>query len=191
MTANPARSSCTIYPSKHFGGTLRVPGDKSISHRMAMLAGLATGTTRITGFLRAEDCENTVNAMRAYGATAAFQGAVLEITGVSGAFHQPKGPIDLGNSGTGMRLLAGLVSGFPVVSELTGDASLSSRPMRRIADPLRLMGVDIDLLGDHGTPPVRIQGGTVRAVTYELPVASAQVKSCLLLAGLFAEGTTR
>lgn len=167
-----------------------VPGDKSISHRIAMLASLASGTTTVAGFLRSDDCVTILNAMTQLGARYEFSGDLLKVTGVAGALRAPGVVLDMGNSGTGMRLLAGLLAGQPFTSEMTGDASLRSRPMRRIAEPLLKMGARVELLGEKGCAPVRITGGTLTGIDYAPPVASAQVKSCLLLAGLFAEGTT-
>ncbi len=171
-------------------GSLSVPGDKSISNRLAMLAALASGTSTISGFLRSEDCLNMLDAVTCLGARYEFSGSHLRITGVGGRFRAPEKVLDMGNSGTGMRLLAGLLAGHPFVSEMTGDASLRSRPMRRIAEPLERMGARVELLGDKGCAPVRITGGQLTGIEYAPPVASAQVKSCVLLAGLFAEGVT-
>ncbi len=167
-----------------------VPGDKSISHRMAMLGALASGTTTVRGFLRSADCLALLEAMSKLGASYAFDGDLLHIRGTGGCFHAPHRPLDMGNSGTGMRLLAGLLAGFPFTSELTGDASLRSRPMRRIQDPLQRMGARVELLGEGGCAPVRVTGGALHGITYRVPVASAQVKSCVLFAGLFADGET-
>jgi 3-phosphoshikimate 1-carboxyvinyltransferase len=167
-----------------------VPGDKSLSHRLAMLAALASGTSTVYGFLKSEDCVNILNAMTCLGARYEFSGDRLTITGVGGPFKPPPSVLDMGNSGTGMRLLAGLLAGHPFVSEMTGDASLRSRPMRRIAEPLERMGATVELLGAKGCAPVRITGGRLKGIDYAPPVASAQVKSCVLLAGLFAEGIT-
>jgi 3-phosphoshikimate 1-carboxyvinyltransferase len=171
-------------------GTLAVPGDKSISHRIAMLASYACGTTTVRGFLRSEDCVTILNAMTQLGARYEFSGDDLKVTGVEGVFKAPSHVLDMGNSGTGIRLLAGLLAGQAFTSEMTGDASLRSRPMRRIADPLTKMGATVELLGDKGCAPIRITGGKLAGIEYALPVASAQVKSCVLLAALFAEGIT-
>jgi 3-phosphoshikimate 1-carboxyvinyltransferase len=155
-----------------------------------MLAALASGTSTVYGFLKSEDCVNILNALTRLGARYEFSGNRLTITGVGGRFKAPESVLDMGNSGTGMRLLAGLLAGHPFVSEMTGDASLRSRPMRRIAEPLVRMGASVELLGDRGCAPVRITGGRLKGIEYAPPVASAQVKSCVLLAGLFAEGIT-
>ncbi len=170
-------------------GELRVPGDKSISHRVAMLSGLASGTSTLYGFLQSEDCLHTLQAMAAMGA-GVHEGAdgSIRVEGTSGVLQSPADVLDMGNSGTGMRLLTGLLAGFPIEAELTGDASLLSRPMRRIQQPLCEMGASVDLLGDHGCGPIRIRGGNLHPITYELPVASAQIKSAVLLAGLSVAG---
>jgi 3-phosphoshikimate 1-carboxyvinyltransferase len=169
-------------------GSLNMPGDKSVSHRLAMLTGLASGSCTVTGFLESEDCLSTLAAMQALGADVRREAGVLHVGGTGGALRCPEAALDLGNSGTGMRLLAGILAGQPFVSELTGDASLRSRPMRRIQEPLVRMGARVELLGEGGCAPVRIEGGRLHGMRYELPVASAQVKSCVLLAGLFADG---
>lgn len=175
-----------------------VPGDKSVSHRAAILGGLSNGVCEISNFLPSEDCVNTLKAMRSLGARfdvleelEGYGPTKLRIHGRSMKLTAPEAPIDCGNSGTGMRLLAGLLAGQPFTSELFGDASLSSRPMGRITVPLAEMGAKLDTLGEKpGCAPLRIHGGKLNPITYEMPVASAQVKSAVLLAGLFAEGTT-
>lgn len=179
-----------VSPCASIGGRLTVPGDKSISQRLAMLAALASGTSTIRGFLRSADCLSLLAVLTKLGARYEFTGDQLAITGVGGHFSAPEGALDMGNSGTGMRLLAGLLAGHPFMSEMTGDASLRSRPMRRIAEPLERMGAKVVLSGPNGCAPVRITGGHLRAIDYAPAVASAQVKSCVLLAGLFADGTT-
>jgi len=173
-------------------GSLRVAGDKSISHRSIMFGSLAEGITNVSGFLEGEDCLSTMRAFREMGVEIEHLGeGRVRIHGVGlHGLKQPDGSLDLGNSGTSMRLMAGLCAGqnFPVT--LTGDASLSTRPMRRVTDPLADMGAVI-YSTDNGTPPLEIQGGcNLNAITYTLPMASAQVKSCLLLAGMYAEGKT-
>ncbi len=167
-----------------------MPGDKSVSHRAAMLAALADGTSSLTGFLASEDCLNTLAAVQALGAGVDRDGTTVSITGTGGTFRPAGGALDLGNSGTGMRLLAGLLAGQAFETELTGDASLCSRPMRRIKEPLEAMGAHVELTGDAGTAPLRVGGAPLHAISYPLPVASAQVKSCVLLAGLYADGAT-
>jgi len=180
-----------IYPASAFGGELSVPGDKSISQRIAMLAALAKGTSVIRGFLTAGDAMSTLHAVCTLGASALFERDVLKITGTGGKFREPAHPIHLGNSGTGTRLLAGVLAGQSGITvHLIGDESLSSRPMGRIKDPLQRMGASIELTKPEGTLPMTVTGNVLRGIRYELPMASAQVKSAVLLAGLFAEGKT-
>lgn len=172
---------------------MRIPGDKSVSHRFVILASLAEGASEARGFLEGKDTLATVNAFRAMGVAidGPCNGAVrIEGAGLHG-LSAPPAPLDMGNSGTAMRLLAGVLSGQRFDTTLTGDASLSGRPMARITDPLRAMGARIDT-SPGGTPPLEIHaaGGALRAIDYAMPVASAQVKSCLLLAGLYANGVT-
>jgi len=173
-------------------GELQVPGDKSISHRAVMFAALAEGTSEITGFLSGEDCLCTMRAFRAMGVEIKQLSAThLRVYGVGlQGLKAPAAALDLGNSGTSMRLMSGLLSGQKFASELIGDASLSRRPMRRIVEPLRQMGAQIETTA-AGTAPLRIAPAPkLYAIRYASPVASAQVKSGLLLAGLYAEGTT-
>ncbi len=183
--------SAVVHPCSSIAGRIRVPGDKSISHRVAILSALASGTSLIRGILTAEDCMHTIGALEALGARAAFEGDVLEMRGTGGGWRQPEQVLDLGNSGTGMRLLAGLLAGSGVTVELSGDSSLRSRPMRRIKDPLDRMGARVELLGQNGCAPIRINGGRLKGIEYEMPVASAQVKSCIMLASLFCAGRMR
>jgi 3-phosphoshikimate 1-carboxyvinyltransferase len=175
-----------------------VPGDKSMSHRAAILGGLSNGVCTIRNFLPSEDCVNTLNAMKSLGAPhevfdelEGYGPVRLRIHGQSMKLSAPAAPIDCGNSGTGMRLLAGLLAGQPFSSELFGDASLSSRPMGRITVPLGQMGANIETRGDKpGCAPLFIHPARLSPITYQMPVASAQVKSAVLLAGMFAEGRT-
>lgn len=173
-------------------GQARVPGDKSISHRSIMLGSLAEGVTEVSGFLEGEDSLATLQAFRDMGVV--IEGpdkgrVVVHGVGLQG-LKAPAGPLYLGNSGTSMRLLVGILAGQTFDSVLTGDESLSTRPMKRVADPLALMGADIET-GEDGTPPLRIRGNrSLQGVDYTLPMASAQVKSCVLLAGLYARGET-
>lgn len=180
----------TVMPCGPLRGNLQVPGDKSISHRIAMLGSLADGVSEVQGFLKSEDCCTILAALAQLGAAHEFSGDHLRISGTGGRFRPPRGGLDLGNSGTGIRLLAGLLAGQPFTTEMTGDASLRSRPMRRIAEPLVKMGATVELTGPKGCAPVRVTGGALTAITYAPPVASAQVKSCVLFAGLYATGTT-
>lgn len=183
----------TVEPGGTFTGRARVPGDKSISHRSIMLGSIAEGITEVTGFLEGEDALATLQAFRDMGVVieGPHEGRVrVHGVGLNG-LKAPPSTIYVGNSGTTMRLLSGLLSAQGFNSVLTGDASLAKRPMERIAKPLRLMGADIQTTGERGTPPVTITGNAkLRGIHYDLPVASAQVKSGVLLAGLWADGTT-
>ena len=181
-----------VTPSRLHDATITVPGDKSISHRALMLGSIAEGRTDVSGFLSGEDCLATAAAMRALGVTIEQPDATsLLIQGVGrDGLQAPDQDIDLGNSGTAMRLLAGLLAGQRFSCTLTGDESLTGRPMGRIIKPLTLMGAAIESDCD-GTPPLQLSGGLkLHAIDYDLPIASAQVKSALLLAGLYAEGRT-
>ncbi len=182
-----------VSPGGSVNGRIRVPGDKSISHRSIMLGALANGVTEVKGFLEGEDSLATLQAFRDMGVAieGPHQGRVtIHGVGLHG-LKKPAGPIYVGNSGTAMRLFAGLLAGQAFDTELTGDASLTKRPMARVADPLRLMGARIDT-AEGGRPPLGIHGGQpLKGIHYDMPMASAQVKSCLLLAGLYAEGETR
>ncbi len=170
---------------------MTVPGDKSISHRAIMFAALANGRAKITGFLPGEDCLSTMKAFRQLGIRIErTDETTMIIEGKRGHFTAPSGDIDCGNSGTTMRLLCGILAAQPFRSRLVGDASLSKRPMKRVIDPLTLMGAKITAEGERGSAPLVIEGGPLKAIDYTSPVASAQVKSAVLLAGLFAKGTT-
>ncbi len=181
-----------IHHAKQLKGTLTIPGDKSISHRSIMLGAIAEGKTRITGFLRAEDCLSTIQVMRQLGATIHDDGEkiVVEGKGMNG-LTAPSELLDVGNSGTTIRLLAGLLAGQPFKSVLAGDQYLNKRPMQRVITPLSQMGAKLH--GHEGTelPPLTIEPvDHLQAIRYEMPVASAQVKSAIILAGLQAEGET-
>ena len=181
-----------VEPRKNAQGEITVPGDKSISHRSIMLASIAEGTSRVRGFLEGEDCLSTMNAFQQMGVRIDRVGqGELSIDGVGkNGLVQPDDTLDLGNSGTSMRLLTGLFAGQSIQTTLIGDGSLMKRPMRRVCDPLTLMSADVST-SDDGTPPVYIKPvEQLQAITYDLPVASAQVKSAILLAGLYAKGTT-
>lgn len=187
LTTHPA-TPLRFMPAGPLTGRIRVPGDKSISHRSLMFGALAVGETRVTGLLEGEDVMATAAAMRAMGATIEKQGDVWSIHGVGvGALLQPQAPLDMGNSGTSTRLLMGLVASHPITAQFVGDASLSKRPMGRVTEPLGLMGADFS-----GTTLPLTERGISPAVpiTYRLPVASAQVKSAVLLAGLNTAGIT-
>jgi len=173
-------------------GDIRVPGDKSISHRSIMFGSIADGTSHISGFLEGEDSLNTLRAFKAMGVS--IEGpdnglVVIKGVGMRG-LRRPSQALDLGNSGTSMRLLSGLLSGQAFDVELSGDASLSKRPMERVTKPLASMGAQVST-AEGGRPPLKITGGAeIHGIEYDLPMASAQVKSCVLLAGLYATGTT-
>ena len=175
-------------------GGIRVPGDKSISHRVAILGALAHGSMRVENYLCSEDCLNTLRAMQQLGATVEPGAAPQDFT-LTGCGMRPDAPqrdIDCGNSGTGMRLMAGVLAALPFQSRMFGDRSLSSRPMKRIIDPLTQMGARVEACGEKpGCAPLCITGGTLHAIDYTLPMASAQVKSAVLLAGMLTHGTTR
>ncbi|TVT55720.1 MAG: 3-phosphoshikimate 1-carboxyvinyltransferase [Sedimenticola thiotaurini] len=181
-----------VQPGGALKGTFRVPGDKSISHRSIMLGSLAEGVTHISGFLEGEDSLATLRAFRSLGVSieGPEKGQVtIQGVGMHG-LKKPQAPLDLGNSGTSMRLLAGLLAGQGLEITLVGDSSLSGRPMRRVTDPLRKMGAIVETT-DDGTAPLAIRPvKALKAIDYELPVASAQIKSSLLLAGLYADGET-
>src|SRR5688572_14765682 len=179
-------------PGTEFRGTLRVPGDKSVSHRSIMFGSIAEGTTHVSGFLQGEDSLNTLRAFRAMGVKItdpdSAGNVVIEGVGMRG-LKKPGKPLYMGNSGTSMRLLSGLLSAQSFDTVLEGDESLTRRPMKRVTEPLAKMGATID--SNSGYPPLKIRGGVrLRGIEYAMPMASAQVKSCLLLAGLYAEGVT-
>jgi 3-phosphoshikimate 1-carboxyvinyltransferase len=174
-------------------GKVRVPGDKSISHRALILGAFSVGKTRISGLLEGEDVLNTAKSMRALGAQIERTGDFAwEVQGVGvGGFAQPQKPLDFGNSGTGCRLVMGAVAGCPITAVFDGDASLRSRPMRRVLDPLELMGARTQASGEGGRLPLTLLGARYPVpITYHTPVASAQIKSAVLLAGLAAPGVT-
>jgi 3-phosphoshikimate 1-carboxyvinyltransferase len=179
-----------IRSAKSIQGRIVMPGDKSISHRAAMLAALADGTSQIGNFSDSEDCTATLSCLQALGVAIERNGSAVAIEGVGmNGLRAPKGALDCGNSGTTMRLLAGILAGQDFTSTLTGDASLRSRPMQRIIEPLQMMGANIS--SHEGCAPLLIRGhGGLNPISYELLVASAQVKSCILLAGLHAQGRT-
>ena len=179
-----------VEPATAMRGHIAVPGDKSISHRAVLLGAIGDGETLVSGFGRSGDTEATIAAVRALGATVHEEDVdTLRVEGAGlRGLRAPDVPIDCGNSGTTLRLLAGILAGQPGRFELTGDESLRRRPVDRIAEPLAQMGATVETT--DGTPPLTIEGGELRGIRYELPVASAQVKSCVLLAGLYAQGRT-
>ena len=182
--------SVIVRPARNVMGSLRVPGDKSISHRYVMLAALAKGRSRFANFSPGADCGSTLGCVHALGCTVErdAQGAV-EIEGLGPQLRGPVTPLDCGNSGSTMRMLSGIVASQPFTSEMIGDESLSRRPMKRIIEPLSRMGAEIGS-ADGGCAPLRIKGTKLHGIEYHVPVASAQVKTCLLFAGLLAEGQT-
>jgi 3-phosphoshikimate 1-carboxyvinyltransferase len=188
-------STQLIRPARSFKGSVTLPGDKSISHRYAMLAGLAEGTTRLSNFSTGADPHSSLACMQALGATVVHkEDKTIEITGTAGSFKQPTAPLDCGNSGSTMRMLSGLIAPHPHTFTLIGDHSLTLRPMERIRKPLGQMGARIDLTlnpGEkEGHAPITIHGGPLHAIDFDTPIPSAQVKTAVLFAGLQATGTT-
>jgi 3-phosphoshikimate 1-carboxyvinyltransferase len=180
----------TVKPAKYLTGGVEPPGDKSISHRYVMLAGLAEGTSELRHFSAAADCHSTLDCMKALGAEVKIENDVVRVTGCGArGLQPPRRTLDAGNSGTTMRLLAGILAGQQFTSKLTGDESLQKRPMKRVVGPLREMGADIRAREDNFAP-LEIHGARLKPMDYNMPMASAQVKSAVLLAGLFAEGVT-
>ncbi|MER3398282.1 MAG: 3-phosphoshikimate 1-carboxyvinyltransferase [Chloroflexota bacterium] len=178
-------------PAPRLSGRVRVPGDKSLSHRLGMLAALAEGDSEIEGFLEAADCLSTLACLSRLGISSELAGGRLRIWGRGlRGLAEPADVLDAGNSGTTLRLLAGILAGQPFLSVLTGDESLRRRPMDRIIQPLREMGAQVMGRGGDRLAPLAIRGGNLRPITYRSPVASAQVKSAVLLAGLYADGPT-
>jgi 3-phosphoshikimate 1-carboxyvinyltransferase len=175
---------------RSLNGTVSVPGDKSISHRAVLLAALAEGTSTVHGLSPGDDVARTLAAVAALGADVDAGDGRLTIAGGRSRLRAPATTLDLGNSGTGMRLLAGVAATLPGTTALTGDESLQRRPMDRVAEPLRAMGAGVVGQGDRCLPPLEVTGGTLRGISYTPPVASAQVKSAIVLAGIAAEGET-
>ena len=179
----------TIAPARNVAGVIRLPGDKSISHRYAMLAAIAEGTSRLENFSTGADCHSTLACLRAMGVRVVpGEQNVVEIAGCGSKLNAAATPLDCGNSGSTMRMLAGIVAAQPFTSQMVGDESLSRRPMRRVMEPLTLMGAEIRATDGHA--PLTITGGKLKGIEYRLPVPSAQVKTALLFAGLLAEGET-
>jgi 3-phosphoshikimate 1-carboxyvinyltransferase len=179
-----------IRPAGHLSGILSLPGDKSISHRFAMIASLADGTSRISNFSTGADCHSTLGCVQALGVEASKVGTTVSIRGKGlHGWKEPTGDLDAGNSGSTIRMMSGLLAAQPFTSRIFGDESLSRRPMARVMKPLAEMGAKIE--ARHGQyPPLTIHGGPLRPIEYTLPVPSAQVKTCVLFAGLFTEGQT-
>jgi 3-phosphoshikimate 1-carboxyvinyltransferase len=182
-------SNRIVHPAKNINGSVRLPGDKSISHRYAMLAALASGTTKLENFSVAADCRSTLDCLQKLGVPVRQNQAAIEIDGLGMQLVGPTEALDCGNSGSTMRMLSGILAGQEFESELIGDSSLTNRPMARVIEPLRNMGANIAGTGDN-KPPLHIRGGKLKAIEYKPKVASAQVKSCVLFAGLFADGKT-
>src|ERR1700758_2218917 len=179
-----------VRPARNIRGSVTLPGDKSISHRYGMLAGIAEGTSRLRNYSTGADCASTLACMRALGVSWKRNDAgEIEVEGRGPVLSNPSAALDCGNSGSTMRMLSGIVAGQPFTSEMVGDESLSRRPMERVIKPLSAMGAQI--ASREGKPPLTITGASLKAIDYKMPVASAQVKSCLLFAGLFADGETR
>jgi 3-phosphoshikimate 1-carboxyvinyltransferase len=178
-----------VRPARNVRGSVRLPGDKSISHRYAMLAGIAEGPSRLENYSTGADCASTLGCMRSLGVAWERKDGSIEVQGRGPSLAAPTAALDCGNSGSTMRMLSGIVAGQKFTTEMVGDESLSRRPMQRVIQPLTAMGAQI--ASQEGKPPLRITGTALQAIDYTLPVASAQVKSCLLFAGLFADGETR
>ncbi len=186
----PSGSTVTVRPARGVRGVVRIPGDKSISHRYAMMAAIADGTSRFHNFSAARDCFSTLGCLRSLGCEwKRSEDGVIEVEGRGRGLGAPAQALDCGNSGSTMRMLSGILAGQHFASEMIGDESLSRRPMARIMTPLSQMGARIEGR-DGGRPPLKIHGGSLKAIHYKPEVGSAQVKSCVLFAGLFADGET-
>ena len=182
-------SNQIVSPARSFQGSITVPGDKSISHRYALLAGLAEGTSRLSNFSTGADPHSSLACMEALGAKVVQKDRrTVEVTGTGGKFIQPQQPLDCGNSGSTMRMITGLLAPHPHTFTLIGDHSLTLRPMERIRKPLMQMGARLDLVEGHA--PITIHGGPLKAIAFNTPIPSAQVKTAVLFAGLQADGTT-
>ena len=184
------KSQVTVRPARNVSGSVLLPGDKSISHRYAMLSGIAEGPSTLENYSTGADCASTLECMRALGVTwlrRPHGENVIEVQG-QGSLHAPQSALDCGNSGSTMRMLSGIVAGQNFTCEMVGDESLSRRPMERVITPLTAMGANI--ASQNGRPPLRVTGARLKGIDYKVPVASAQVKSCLLFAGVLAEGET-
>src|SRR5579863_2162978 len=177
-----------VSPAREIEGIVTLPGDKSISHRYGMLAAIAEGPSRIANYSTGADCQSTLGCMAALGARIE-RDAEGRVTVEGGALREPAGPLDAGNSGSTIRMLSGILAGQPFTSRIGGDESLARRPMGRVIGPLQQMGAAIEAR-EGAYPPLTIHGRPLHGIEYTLPMASAQVKSCILLAGLFAHGDT-
>ena len=188
MTAPP--DTLTIVGPRPLRGRIRAPGDKGISHRALLCGALANGTTRITGLAPGDDVARTRAALEALGVTVIGTGDAVAVTGRAGALREPDAVVDCGNSGTTLRMVAGLVAAHPFLTVLTGDASLRARPMARVAEPLRALGATVDGRADGSLAPLAVRGARLQGTRCELAVASGQVKTAVLLAGIQADGVT-
>jgi 3-phosphoshikimate 1-carboxyvinyltransferase len=187
-----SESQVLVPPARNVRGSVSLPGDKSISHRYAMLAAIADGPSRLGNYSTGADCASTLACVRSLGVKwerPDGTGNVIEVQGSGLSLTAPSDPLDCGNSGSTIRMLSGIVAGQKFSSEMVGDESLSRRPMERVITPLTAMGAQI--ASQNGRPPLRITGGKLKGIHYRMPVASAQVKTCLLFAGLLADGETR
>jgi len=185
-------SQVIVRPARNVRGSVELPGDKSISHRYAMLSGIAEGPSRLENYSTGADCATTLGCMRSLGVAWERKGGagnVIEVHGRGQSLAPPTAQLDCGNSGSTMRMLSGIVAAQKFTSEMIGDESLSRRPMERVIKPLTAMGAQI--ASQEGKPPLRVTGAVLKAIDYKMPVVSAQVKSCLLFAGLFSDGETR
>ena len=193
MTITSLPNTASVRPARNVSGVVSLPGDKSISHRYAMLGAIAEGTTRLENYSTGRDCASTLECMRSLGCSWRKVDSpenVVEMQGVGPALRKPSTALDCGNSGSTMRMLSGILAGQEFSSELIGDQSLTRRPMARVITPLSAMGAKISASAGE-RPPLKISGGHLKAIDYRMPVASAQVKSAILFAGLFAGGETR
>src|SRR4029077_12311871 len=186
-----SESQVVVRPARNVRGSVSLPGDKSISHRYAMLAAIADGPSRLENYSTGADCASTLGCLRSLGVKWERRdpGNVIEVQGSGPALTAPNQSLDCGNSGSTIRMLSGIVAGKRCICEMAGDESLSRRPMERVITPLTSMGAQIT--SQNGRPPLRIAGAKLKGVHYKMPVASAQVKTCLLFAGLLADGETR
>src|SRR5580698_5931999 len=185
-------SQVILRPARNVRGSVGLPGDKSISHRYAMLAGIADGPSRLENYSTGADCASTLGCLRSLGVKWERRDGsdnVIEVQGSGLSLAAPTQPLDCGNSGSTIRMLSGIVAGQKFSSEMAGEESLSRRPMERVITPLSAMGARIE--SRRGRPPLRITGARLKGIHYQMPIASAQVKTCLLFAGLLAEGETR
>jgi 3-phosphoshikimate 1-carboxyvinyltransferase len=183
------RTEVIVRPALNVRGAVELPGDKSISHRYAMLSGIAESPSRLENYSTGADCASTLACMRSLGVAWERKGNVIEVQGHGLSLNAPSRPLDCGNSGSTVRMLSGIVAGQKFTSEMVGDESLSRRPMQRVIQPLTAMGAQIE--SREGKLPLRVTGAKLKSIDYKMPVASAQVKTCLLFAGLFADGETQ